>query len=471
MTARLIVLSNRIPTDDSEPAGGLVFALHECLTREGGIWIGSNDQPVEVPRPALTTVGTGAYTRKIFDVTEDEQRDFYLGYANSVLWPLFHRRADLIEVEPQYSEAYLATNARVARLIAADLRPGDLLWVHDYHFLPVAHELRALGVANRIGFFLHTPFPLAANVPALPERDAFPGWLAAFDLIGLQTERDLTALHDYVRAEPDAQIDEDGTIHLADGRFHAIALPIGINADDFALKGTADDVVRLGLPPSHRLLIGVDRLDYSKGLVQKFQAFGAYLANRPDSAPRATLLQIAPPSRGSVEAYRDIRLELETAAGAINGAHAEIDWTPIRYIRRNVPRERLAGLYRRADVGLVTPLADGMNLVAKEYVAAQNPDNPGVLILSHFAGAAEQLEDALLINPYDEAEIAEAIVRALDMPLDERRARHARMVEGVRGHDIAWWTARFLEELARPDLHGAGHNPTSGATGPVTHPG
>jgi trehalose 6-phosphate synthase len=386
-------------------------------------------------------------------VTEDDQRDFYLGYANSVLWPLFHRRADLIAMEPRYSEAYRSTNARVAALIARELQPGDLLWVHDYHFLPVARELRRRGIDNRIGYFLHTPFPLAANVPALPERDEFPEWLAAYDLVGLQTERDLAALREYFRGDPAAEIDAAGTIRTADGSFRAIALPIGIDVDAFIAQTDASDGAdRLRLDPTERLLIGVDRLDYSKGLVNKFRAFAAYLdEHRAANGPRATLLQIAPPSRGALDAYREIRTELESAAGAINGEHAMIDWTPIRYICRNVPRERVAGLYRRADVGLVTPLADGMNLVAKEYVAAQNPDDPGVLILSHFAGAAEQMGGALLVNPYDEAEMAEAIARALDMPLDERRARHAEMLAGLRSHDIGWWARTYMAELSRPD--------------------
>jgi trehalose 6-phosphate synthase len=449
MESRLIVLSNRIPMENTEPAGGLVFALHECLTQQGGVWIGSADTAMDTPRDALTVVGEGAYTRKTFDVTEEDQRDFYLGYANGVLWPLFHRRADLIAVEPHYSEAYQRINARVARLIAAELRPDDLLWVHDYHFLPVAHELRMLGVANRIGYFLHTPFPLAANIPALPERDAFPEWLAAYDLVGVQTERDLAALHEYFRGDPAATIGDTGTIRTADGAFRAIALPIGIDTEAFVrLAAASDGAERLRLDPTERLIVGVDRLDYSKGLVQKFHAFAAFLDRRSATASRVTLLQIAPSSRGALDAYRDIRTELEAAAGAINGTHAEIDWTPIRYICRNVARDRLAGLYRRADIGLVTPLADGMNLVAKEYVAAQNPDDPGVLILSHFAGAAEQMGGALLVNPYDEAEMAEAIARGLAMPRDERRARHAEMLAGLRAHDIAWWTHSYLAELS-----------------------
>ncbi|MEM9973024.1 MAG: trehalose-6-phosphate synthase [Pseudomonadota bacterium] len=446
--SRLIVLSNRIPTE-AEPAGGLVVALHDCLMREGGIWIGSSAEPQETAHEALTEIGSGPYRRLAFDLSHDEHENFYLGYANSVLWPLFHRRSDLIGFDAAFAEAYAAVNARVARLLASVIAPGDLVWVHDYHFLPVARELRALGVANRIGFFLHTPFPLAADIPALPERDEFPEWLAAFDLVGLQTERDVSALQEHFRADPAAIFDLEGGVHTAHGSFLAAAFPIGIDVDSFLSQAEASDgAERLALAPDQKLLIGVDRLDYSKGIVNRFEAFGAYLADRPDDAPRASLIQIAPPSRAELEAYRDIRTELETTSGALNGAYAELDWTPIRYIRRNVKRERLAGLYRRADAALVTPLADGMNLVAKEFVAAQDPDDPGVLILSHFAGAAEQMGGALLVNPYDTGEMARAIASALEMPLADRQARHAGMMEELRARDISWWTESFLSTLA-----------------------
>jgi trehalose 6-phosphate synthase len=447
MMSRLFVLSNRIPTE-AEPSGGLVVALHDCLTARGGVWVGSAADTVDAPADTLTEIGTGPYRRLTFDMTPADHEGFYLGYANSVLWPLFHWRSDLISVDPAHAHSYLEVNARVARLLADELRHDDILWVHDYHFLPVASYLRRMGIQNRIGFFLHTPFPHAQDLLALPERDDFIGWLAAFDLVGLQAERDVAALLELFRNTPSAELLLNGAIRHASRVFRVVSVPIGIDVDDFIAQADASDgAQKLGLRADEKLVIGVDRLDYSKGLVNRFEAFGAYLADLPADRPRATFLQIAQPSRGALEAYQDIRTELERATGRLNGTYGQLDWTPIRYLARSVPRDRIAGLYRRADVGLVTPLADGMNLVAKEYVAAQDPEDPGVLVLSHFAGAAEQMQAALLVNPYDIAEVAGAIGRALDMDRDERIARHRDLMADLRARDIGWWTETFLDRL------------------------
>lgn len=444
---QLVILSNRIPTG-AIPSGGLVVALHDCLSARGGIWVGSADTPVSVASNVLTPVGEGAYRRYAFDVTQAECDGFYLGYANSVLWPLFHWRADLIDLKAEYAEAYTTVNARVARLLAQELDPDDLLWVHDYHFLPIAAQLRKLGVRNRIGFFLHTPFPHAQDLFALPQREEFTEWLAAYDLVGLQAERDVAALLELFRSEAQGELLMDGTIQHRDGRFSVMSCPIGIDVDDFIAQTEASDgAAKLGLRDKDQLVIGVDRLDYSKGLVNRFEAFGQYLAAHAEDRPPATFLQIAQPSRSALDAYQDIRGELETTAGFLNGTYGKLDWTPIRYLCRSVPRERIAGLFRRANVALVTPLADGMNLVAKEYVAAQDPGDPGVLVLSHFAGAAEQMTAALLVNPYDSEEVAGAIDTALAMPRDERIARHEELMADLRRRDIGWWTETFLSRL------------------------
>ena len=441
--SRLIVVSNRIPTE-AEPSGGLVVALHDCLNERGGIWIGSSGDPREAPRDDLYEIATGRYRRLAFDLSRDEFDSYYLGYANSVLWPLFHRRADLMDVQPGFAEGYLALNARLARLLQEFLSPDDVVWIHDYHFLPLAHDLRGLGVTNRIGFFLHVPFPTASDVPALPQAEELKDWVAAYDVFGLQTAADVTRCRLLFRADGG---DDDALVWK--GRPVTLrAFPIGIDAAGYAqaarLSRAGDSI---SLTQGQKLVLGVDRLDYSKGLVHRFEGFGAYLATRTPDMPRATLLQIAPPSREDVEAYQDIRDELDLTLGRINGAHGELDWTPIRYVRRGLPRDDLAGVYRRADVAMVTPLADGMNLVAKEYVAAQNPDDPGVLILSHFAGAAEQLTAALRVNPYDASDVAAALAQALQMPLAERRERHGSLLESVTTEDIGWWTRRWIAAL------------------------
>ena len=443
---RLIVVSNRIPKGDV-PAGGLVFAIHEALTEAGGLWIGAGD-PTEAAGDGLKSIGTGAYERRVFRITHEEHRRYYLGYANSVLWPLFHHRADLLDIEEGDFESYAAVNARVARSLAEILRPDDLIWVQDYHFLMVAHELRKLGVSNRIGLFLHIPFPNPSDVMALPEARHLAGWIAAHDLFGLQTRRDVSSVQEILRQDPDCAMLNDGTYARGGRLFNVAAFPIGIDATGFAEAAEVAQVPRLTIEKNAPLLLGVDRLDYSKGLVHRLEAFSHYLEHRRPDSPRPVLLQIAPTSRGDVTAYQEIREELERTAGGINAHHSELDWTPVRYVNRHIDREVIAGLYRRADVALVTPLADGMNLVAKEYVAAQDPADPGVLILSHFAGAAEQMADALMVNPFDHGSFAATIDRALTMPLKERRARHEALRRSVFDQDIGWWTRSYLARLS-----------------------
>ncbi len=444
---RLIVISNRIPTED-QPSGGLVVAMHDCLNARGGIWIGSSGGPSDAPRDGLTRIATGSYDRYSFDLSQEEHESYYLGYSNSVLWPLFHGRADLMQVRPGYAQGYLDVNARVADMVADFARPDDLLWVQDYHFLPLAAMLREKGVQSRIGFFLHIPFPETSHVPALPDAQNICTWVASYDVFGMQTEADVERCDNLFRHECPRLVDAEGGISMAGRRCRPMACPIGIDAKGYRATAEAADVDhRLFMHEGQKLVLGVDRLDYSKGLVQRFEGFGAYLARRKETDVPATLLQIAPPSRQGVEAYKDMRVKLDLTAGSINGDYGEIDWTPIRYVRRSLPRDELAGLYRRADAVMVTPLADGMNLVAKEFVAAQDPEDPGVLILSHFAGAAEQMTDALLVNPYDADEMAVALEQALKMPLDERKARHARLWENVVTQDIDWWTGTFLGAL------------------------
>lgn len=444
---RLIVISNRM-ADDRPPAGGLVFALHACLKDRGGVWIGSAAELTETPATTLIDAGGDAYPRLAFELSQQDHDTFYLGYANSVLWPLCHGRTDLLDFRSEHFEGYRRVNQRLARMIAAQLRPDDVLWVHDYHFLPLAHELRAVGVTNRIGFFLHIPFPPASDLPALSHWEDFLAWLAAFDLVGLQTKRDVRRCLTGMRTHPQAELLLNGRIRIGDHETAVQSFPIGIDAEGFAsVAASGASLQSLLLRPDEKLVIGVDRLDYSKGLVNRFAAFGKYLDARAADDPLATLLQIAPSSRGDVAAYQDIRSALEQMAGSVNGAHAELDWTPIRYIRRHIDRDRLAPLYRRANVGMVTPLADGMNLVAKEFVAAQDPADPGVLVLSAQAGASEQMDAAVIVNPYDPEAMANGIREALRMPLPERQARHRALAENVFSETIFWWTDTYLARL------------------------
>ena len=446
--ARLICLSNRIPLGPN-PSGGLVVALEDALTETGGLWIGSSGKPVEDPVEELRPVEGGPFARMIFDLSPQENEEYYAGCANSVLWPLFHGRTDLMDIRSEFLAAYKSVNRRIARMLVAILRPDDRIWVHDFHLIPLAHELRNLGVTNRIGFFLHTPFPTPLAMQALPNGEEICFWLAAYDLVGLQAERD-------TRNALAAMVELGGATELAGGvarmglrQVRIATFPIAIDATEFQSLAEAEfDKLPPGIVKAdRRLMIGVDRLDYSKGVPQRFRAFGEFLDRHEDWHRHVSLLQISPPTREGVQAYDDIRAELEHLAGSINGTHADITWNPIRYIHRAVPREMLAGLYRAADVALVTPLMDGMNLVAKEFVAAQNPEDPGVLILSQFAGAAEQMPEALIINPHDIEQMATSMLTALAMSQRERIERHSALMAGLVAHDVHWWSKGFLTAL------------------------
>ena len=412
----------------------------------GGLWIGTAD-PTDTASDGLSAIGSEGYDRATIEISHEEHRGHYLGYSNAVLWPLCHHRPDLLHFSEGDFDAYRAVNARAARAIARIAGPDDVIWIHDYHFLMVAQELRGLGVQNRIGIFMHIPFPGGTEVMALPQVALLPAWIAAHDIVGLQTERDVAAATDVLGHDERARNLGDGRWTREGRSFQLLDFPIGIDAEGFAATAAAAPTPELQLAAGAPLLIGVDRLDYSKGLVHRFEAFDAYLTQRKRGTPRPTFIQIAPVSREDVSAYQDIRESLERTAGATNGAHADLDWTPLRYVRRHVDRDRIAALFRRADAVLVTPLADGMNLVAKEFVAAQDPEDPGVLVLSHFAGAAERMEAALLVNPFDTASFARAIQTAIAMPLEERRARNDELREGVFAEDIGWWTRSYLAKL------------------------
>ncbi len=447
--SRLFVYSNRLPLG-SNPSGGLVVALGKTMDRQGGVWVGAKLDETLCDNQKLHEYKGAAFERHALHLPPREYNDYYLGYANSVLWPLFHGRTDLLDVADGQLDAYTSVNRKMAEATRHLLKPDDVIWIHDYHFIPLAAELRALGVSNPIGFFLHTPFPSSANVHALTHKDRLLDWLSAYDLVGLQTQRDVSALIEVCRTVFGGQMLSDGRIRCKGQDIRTASFPIGIDVEKFRAIAETCDTSALNIDPQQKLMIGVDRLDYSKGLPHKFRGFQRYLQRHSGEGDRLTLLQIASPTRESVEAYQDIRKDLEQLTGEVNGAYAELGYIPIQYIHRAVPRDDIAGLYRRASIGLVTPLIDGMNLVAKEYVAAQDPDDPGVLVLSEAAGAAEQLKcGALIINPYDPSSVAGALREAINMPLEERVARHHRMWNEISRRDVYWWTETFLEQLHR----------------------
>ena len=453
--SRLIVVSNRVALPRQTATGGLASALQAALNERGGLWFGWSGKLAAETAAEVHRLRDGKVDYATIDLSRADHDDFYTGFANGALWPMLHYRPDLVDYQRSHLDGYLRVNETFARHLQQLIAPDDVLWVHDYHQIPLAAMLRKRGVRNRIGFFLHTPLPAAGLLIALPNHRELLETLASYDLIGVHTTRDLRALEDYFLHETGATMRRDGRMRTRTGRlFRAAAFPISIDTDGIAAMArdalANREIGQLRDSLEGRLLIiGVDRLDYSKGLPQRFQAYARLLEREPELHRRITFLQIAPPSRGAVLEYRQIRRELERSAGHINGKYAAPDWAPIRYINKSFPHRLLTGYYRSARVGLVTPLRDGMNLVAKEYVASQDPNDPGVLVLSRFAGAAQELTDALLMNPADTEEVADALQRALDMPLAERRERWHAMMDVLRKNDITAWRLAFLKALAR----------------------
>ena len=445
---RLVIFSNRLPVGDN-PSGGLVVAMRETMDAQGGLWIGTAGEPNTAVESRLTQHPGANFERLSMRLTHREWAEYYLGYANSVLWPICHGRPDLLDIRPEFFSTYKSVNARLAEMSVEHLRDDDVIWIHDYHLIPLAMELRKRGVKNKIGYFHHIPFPSAANIMAMSNFAELADWFVEYDLVGLQTQRDVAACLEVFRSLPGTQILLDGQLKKDEKTVRVKSFPISIDVDNFAeMAATAVTSRSRVLPEDHRLIIGVDRLDYSKGLPQRLRGFQQFLRARDDNQPLVSLLQISPPTRESVTAYSDIRRELESLSGEVNGEFADIGYTPVQYIHRAVPRHDLAGYYRRASIGLVTSLADGMNLVAKEYVAAQDPDNPGVLILSSFAGAYEQMRDHVVgINPYDSDAVAKGLSVAVSMPLEDRKQRHRALMKDMRETDIAWWVNAYLKSL------------------------
>lgn len=453
--SRLVVVSNRVAMPRQHQAGGLALGLSAALREHGGIWFGWSGRVVDSASAELSQESQGRVRFLTLDLTEQEHHEYYAGFANRTLWPLFHFRPNLVDFSRTNWDAYVRVNARFADHLAALLKPDDLVWIHDYHLIPLAGLLRARGVRSRLGFFLHTPFPPLELLRMLPvHRELFDA-LAEYDLVGFQTADYLRSFRDYILLEAGGETNESGVTSVRGGRssFRAGVFPIGIDVGEVARQAasavTHEACRQLQLSLEGRtLMIGVDRLDYSKGLPERFRAFGQLIDAVPDLCRRVTLLQIAPASRSEVGEYRDLQHELEGIAGSINGCHAEPDWTPLRYVNRAYPHSTLTGFLRMARVGLVTPLRDGMNLVAKEYVACQDPEDPGVLVLSRFAGAARELEGAILVNPHDVEGMAGALRAALSLSLDERMARWKAMMQVLQRNDIHAWRAGFLAALA-----------------------
>jgi trehalose 6-phosphate synthase len=452
----VVVVSNRVARAKSdEPlAGGLAAALLPMVKESGAIWVGSSGHADAAQAKdsfaKIEALGTGALAT--VDMPAKHYLGYYEGFANSALWPALHSRSDLIQVTDEHYASYREVNTFMARALRRFSKPDTVFWVQDYHFLVLGAEMRRLGIDRPIGFFLHTPWAERRTMAALPHHADLIREMLAYDLIGFQTVEDRQNFEDYLKVELGVTA-VDGTIATEWGWTQLATFPIGIDVKEFAARANKavarPEISRLRASlHGTKLVLGVDRLDYSKGLANRVRAYDRMLELEPDLKSAVSLLQVAVPTRGNIKAYRELKNELATLVSEVNGRHGEVDWTPIRYLNKAFSQLTLAGFYRTAHVGLVTPLHDGMNLVAKEYVATQNPFDPGVLVLSSFAGAAKELDTALLVNPHDIEGMARQIANALTMKVEERRERWQAMMTKLERGSVQSWFADFLHTLA-----------------------
>lgn len=467
-SGRLMLVSNRLPVTVSSgelgwqvkaSAGGVATALSDLLKRHGGQWIGwagniAEDGQTDELDALLAMQGLVPVPLSAHDVVE-----YYERFANGVIWPLFHYQIDRLPLADAKWDLYRRVNERFADAVCRCYRPGDIIWVHDYHLLLLPQLLRERLPSARIGFFLHIPFPSSELIRILPWRKALLTGMLGADLVGFHTRsyarHFLAALDQVLELDPAAD-------HVAfEGREVRFgAFPIGIDAARFDNLARNEEVQAMAAAirddaAGRAILLGVDRLDYTKGIPRRLLAFEHLLATHPELCNKVRLVQVAVPSRGGVESYQTFRRGVEELVGRINGRYGTAGWVPVHYLHRSFSTEELVALYRAADVMLVTPLRDGMNLVAKEFVASR-PDEGGVLVLSEFAGAAETLEDALLINPYDIAGTAEVLARALSLDPVERQHRMSRLRAEVATHDVHTWARSFLNGT-RAGRQVAGH--------------
>ena len=433
--ARLVVVSNRVAVPDANgkiPPGGLAVAVNAAMRNREGMWFGwSGEVNENPPPPSHLTADNVEYV--LTDLRPADFQSYYNGYANRSLWPLLHYRTDLAEYHHRDYQGYRRVNEFIAERLAPLI----------------------LGVDNRIGFFLHIPLPPPDMLKTLPKHQSVIGTMADYDLVGFQTEQDAGNFARYVTGVIGAATQDGRLYRLGDHSFRLGVFPVGVEPDLFRKEAekAADSTFISELDTSlnkHPLVLGIDRLDYSKGIMHRIHAFELFLEKVTDWRGKVTYLQIAPKSREDIPEYTDMYEEVNRAIGEVNGRFGDVGWVPVRYVNRNYQRSAVAGMLRHARVGLVTPLRDGMNLVAKEFIAAQDPEDPGVLILSEFAGAAAELGAALLVNPHDREAMADALAQALSMSLDERKARHAEMFATLEANDIRYWASSFLDALTRP---------------------
>ena len=455
--SRIIVASHRLPStaSDSE-VDRPVMALKAAILKSGGLWFGWSGGVNENVDQKPTVSCVEGFSLATLDLSKDEYEGYAEGFCGQALWPLLHGHLELCRLDGEAYRTYRQVNRRFASVLCSLVEPGDMLWIHDYHFIPLGDELRGLGVTAPIGFFLHTPFPQTEIIAALPWHRELLSDFCAYDVVGFQTSTCAENFRKAVAHCLGGSVQSNGRV-MVDNRVVAVdAFPVGIDTRATKEMSRSASVGRLcehlrDCMGGREWICAVDPLDYTKGIAERFRAFETLLEGTPALHDRISLVQIAAPPRESVAQYQEMECELESLSGRINGLFGTFDWTPIQYLRRALCRKELAALYRVSRVGLITPLRDGMNLVAKEYVAAQDPEDPGVLILSRFAGAAHELKQALIVNPYDTDAVARSLLRSLQMPLAERRDRWKSMMCQIEANDVHHWHRGFVERLAARD--------------------
>jgi len=469
---RLVISSNRLPFILERKgrrwlmkpgSGGLVTALAPVLRNRGGLWIGwpGTSAITDISSPLEKASSEAGYTLKPVMMTAEEVQNYYIGMANEVIWPLFHDLQSYCNFDPSYWEAYKLINQRFATVIADNTDIEDFIWVHDYHLINVALELKKLGAKSKIGFYLHIPFPPLDIFFKLPWRSQILRALLEYDLIGLQTQRDqrnflqcIRALMNNISVKGKGQV---LSVDVGDRQVRVGNFPISIDYDEFEKRATSKEVADQAWYihedlPNCQIILGVDRLDYTKGIPYRLKAFRNALERYPELRRKVTLVQVVVPSRRSIPMYQELKEEIERLVSEINGQFTRSGWVPIHYIHRLLSRAELLAYYRTAEMALITPLKDGMNLVAKEYCASSIEEN-SVLILSEFAGAVAQLQrGAILVNPYNIEEVADAIVEAYHMNSEEKKARMKKLRQKIRKYDIYWWVNSYLEAAIAKSL-------------------
>lgn len=437
--SRLIIVSNRVsyPTKrQNSSAGGLAITLQMALQKRGGFWFGWSGSTYEDFSPDTDQITNNNIDYVLLHLSSKQIKNYYYGFSNSVLWPLCHYRQDLIKYSHKDYNTYIEVNKLFATNLVPYLKKNDVIWVHDYHLIPLASELRKLGVQNPIGFFLHVPFPCYDIFCAAPPYKELLSSLCEYNLLGFQTKNDE---NNFLSCVNNTKIKTGVFPATVDSKvfekFSQMKLP----------KETWQHLA--AQLKQHILTIGVDRLDYSKGIIHRLQIYEQFLAKHKNYAEKIKFLQITPKSRSDIDDYQKIQQEIAEQTGKINGRFSTLNWAPITYINKNIEQSTLSLLYRHAKIAMVTPMRDGMNLVAKEYIASQDPTDPGVLILSHFAGAAKHLDSALLINPLDTQDCVKALETAISMPLCERIERWQPMKKYIDEHNTEQWCNSFLNTL------------------------